>query len=844
MNDVLSAAELIDGVLAEFNSQITPSRMSLQGYGDIRSCATTGAMLELSGEQQVAIVREIVSRQVARINGSHGSLELGSLLSHLLRKKLPFGEDDLTAILGELGTLTRSSWWDAVSPGAFLRIAEEHVSKSGLTDAIQGALESLAARLGEHRHSRTLPNKLHQRVVTLLGHKSTVPESVEPIAVAGRIGGVELTTHEPWVEMLRGRLAELDGSSRGQFEDLLRHCQRATSSKPSAKWLKQMQALVCQLGRNFAEIVRVVLGEIGKPGPIETGPPNALGFNPDPTQVHDVHSNLLRGLVWAASLIEGDDLATELGDTTDVCFKKLTGIGPRAPKIGNACLWALANMSSEAALAQLGRIKSKAKHASVKTQLGKALDTAALKTGMSAEDLEEVAVPTFGLSAEGEYRKALGEVTAVLAVRGGQVDLSWLGADGQPRTSVPKATMSSFADDVKALKKTHKELAGQLAAQRSRLERLFTQERSWSHADWRTRFVDHPLVGPLARRLLWRFTQDARVTDGLWHDGRLIDAHGNSLTMPDQQARVSLWHPIDAQPVQVAAWRDRLLALETCQPFKQAHREIYILTDAERQAGDHSVRFAAHILKQHQFNALCLERGWEYRLQGEWDSANTPTLRLPAFNLRAEFDVEPVAQDGPLTERADLSHHLIYIYVATNQVRFYAGDSAIPMSLAEVPARVLSEVMRDIDLFVGVSSVGNNPNWQDGELRGRFGRYVEDYSFGELFPSAQTRRVVLEKIVPRLKIADRCSLGDRYLVVRGNLRTYHIHMGSGSIKMSPHDLYLCIVPDRRALEKCGKVYLPFEGDSLLSSILSKALLLADDSKITDPSIAQQIRAPR
>ncbi len=37
------------------------------------------------------------------------------------------------------------------------------------------------------------------------------------------------------------------------------------------------------------------------------------------------------------------------------------------------------------------------------------------------------------------------------------------------------------------------------------------------------------------------------------------------------------------------------------------------------------------------------------------------------------------------------------------------------------------------------------------------------------------------------------------------------------------------------------VFLPFEGDHLLSIILSKALLLADDTKITDPTIVSQIK---
>ena len=44
-----------------------------------------------------------------------------------------------------------------------------------------------------------------------------------------------------------------------------------------------------------------------------------------------------------------------------------------------------------------------------------------------------------------------------------------------------------------------------------------------------------------------------------------------------------------------------------------------------------------------------------------------------------------------------------------------------------------------------------------------------------------------------------------------------------------------------AAEVGGKVFLPFAGDNLLSIILSKAFLLAEDSKIKDPTIVSQIQ---
>jgi len=94
----------------------------------------------------------------------------------------------------------------------------------------------------------------------------------------------------------------------------------------------------------------------------------------------------------------------------------------------------------------------------------------------------------------------------------------------------------------------------------------------------------------------------------------------------------------------------------------------------------------------------------------------------------------------------------------------------------------------------------------------------------------------------RLKISDQCTLTDKFLVVKGKIRTYKIHLGSANILMEPNDQYLCIVPGYS--NKPSHIYLPFDGDRTLSVILSKAFLLADDTKITDPTILRQIQNVR
>jgi hypothetical protein len=68
-------------------------------------------------------------------------------------------------------------------------------------------------------------------------------------------------------------------------------------------------------------------------------------------------------------------------------------------------------------------------------------------------------------------------------------------------------------------------------------------------------------------------------------------------------------------------------------------------------------------------------------------------------------------------------------------------------------------------------------------------------------------------------------------------------MGSGNILMEPNDKYLCIVRGRgQQTGASEKLVLPFEGDEILSVIISKAILLANDNFIKDATIMSQIKA--
>jgi Domain of unknown function (DUF4132) len=500
--------------------------------------------------------------------------------------------------------------------------------------------------------------------------------------------------------------------------------------------------------------------------------------------------------------------------------------------LGNAAVYAFSLMPGVEGVGSLTRLKRRLKRPGEIKTVEKAITALAEARGISAGEVEEIGLPDYGLDADGGLEVAVGPAIAVLTVEGSALSTSWLAADRHELSGPPAAVKDGHADALKAFKASAKEIDETLKAQRLRLERLYLDDRTWSLAIWRARYLEHPLVANFTRRLIWSFEIDGRWVAGLAEADEIRDVAGAALPLNKDGVRVRLWHPMQSDTAQVLAWRRRLLELGITQPFKQAHREIYVLTDAERETEVYSNRFAGHIVAQSQFRALTQTRGWKCPAYGAWDNGGGhPSKQLHGHGLQIEYWIEPV--EDTMTETYQFRH------LATEQVRFTRPDGSA-VRLDQVDPVVFSELMRDVDLFVGVAGIANDPTWADRNEDGApFGPYWQRAAWGELAETGRTRHAVLADLIPGLSIAGQCRLEARHLVVRGKLRTYLIHLGSGNIQMEPENRYLCIVQERKA--ERAKVRLPFEGDEMLSIILSKAFLLADDDRIADKSILAQIR---
>jgi len=783
-----------------------------------------------------------------------------------------FGPHDVVAALGDLPSTDHSRlidalvgvWVDAseTNVASRRRIADLAAFLSGLfrLDAPEVFVPAMLAEAERRRYptsaGRLLPaveahlaagGVLSGGLIAALRRMAEVPygDGDELAELLARVGGPVLSPGEAWAD-----LAMADAAAGGAaWERLLAHARTAGASKPTGKWERDGRRILAEVGVDVAAVaIRRWLAQVGRPRTLVL---EGMPREPDANAEYDPYNTVaLRGVVWLLAFTpESPETVRALGTLAETTLRKVPGIGPVGPKVANAAVFALSRLGGTAAVGELARLSVKVAYRGTLKVVGTALDTRAAALGLSRAEVEELAVPGHGLTEVGRRVERFGEAGAELTVSGRTVTITWRNAAGRVVKAPPAEVRRDHGEALAGLKADAKDIAKTLAAQSERLDRQFLARRTWRFDRWRAQFLDHVLVGALARRLLW--TVDGRTCG--YADGALRTLD-NTAIEPVASAAVGLWHPIDAPDGEVLAARDWLEQHLITQPFRQAHREVYPLTAAEEDTGTYSNRYAAHVLRQHRFHALAAARGWTNQLRMAVDAEYPPAVRnLPEWGLRAEFLIGAIGNE--------LTDTVSHLHVGTDQVRFHRIEAPVatahasggpyrrwggpaqggeaPLPLETIPPIVFSEVMRDADLFVGVAGIGNDPTWEDGGPEGRYRDYWSSAGFGDLTGSAVTRRDVLARLLPRLAIGTRCELDGRFLRVTGTLRRYAIHLGSGNVLMSPDDRYLCIVPKNDGAGVPHDTFLPYEGDRTLSIILSKAVLLARDDLITDPTITSQ-----
>lgn len=799
---------------------------------------------KLTGDERIAFIvyalKSVHDFQPRRYRSFNESLETrisfvaDAYVSYLLKVKLPLSDEGIQQLVGGFTQYRKSDWAGVLGwpIGYFLNQVQQQWLDKKLSSASITALSSLKSALENVNASYTKDKEqLLKKLENILHEQTYGKEVIQPVKFKGK---------DAFADFANQYLKDLPQKDQQSWYLILHHAGTAKGGKPTLKFQKATKTLFEEIKDSsfltvFHDFMDFLIQQ--KDESKTHNVIHALSSHEYTTTTYlaNTTSDLVKGLVWI-SIEKADEKTYQyLARLAERCYRKIPGKGPAAAGLGNACIQALAQIGSTRALALLSRLKLKIKQANAQNLIVSLLDEAAQKSGISLFEIEEQSVPDFGLQ-QGFLRVPASGYTAILEIVSvGKTDLYWENAAGKRQKSIPSSLKENDPELLSEIKFTKKEIEKTLSTQRDQMDRMFRNNRSWDYQTWKQYYLEHGITGYLATQLIWRFTANREVKDAMLHDNKWVDSRGKEVLIATDST-VQLWHPVFAQPEEVQQWRAFLTKQQIQQPFKQAYREIYVLTPAELTTENYSNRMASHILKQHQFNSLAKGRGWRYSLMGAYDDGRemeTATITLPAYHIRAEYWLAEVNADDAFNETG------IWYYVSTDQVRFIntATNQVIP--LAEVPVIILSEVLRDVDLFVGVASVGNDPNWVDGGLQ-EHRNYWLNYSFGDLSSIANNRKEVLEGLIPRLKIRDVAQVTDRFVVVKGKIRTYKIHIGSTNILMEPNDQYLCIVPDRQPQKNQQGVFLPFSGDQGLSVIISKAFLLADDDKITDKTITRQL----
>ena len=152
-------------------------------------------------------------------------------------------------------------------------------------------------------------------------------------------------------------------------------------------------------------------------------------------------------------------------------------------------------------------------------------------------------------------------------------------------------------------------------------------------------------------------------------------------------------------------------------------------------------------------------------------------------------------------------------------VEFFNRKTFESLTIREVPKLIYSEVMRDVDLAVSVAHAGGvDPETSHSTI--------------------EMRRVIVELNLSLFGFQN-VTLTESHAKIQGTRASYNVHLGSGVVHQEGGAM-LHILPVHS--QKRGRIFLPFvDEDPKTAEIMSKIVLLAEDKKIKDPSILDQIR---
>lgn len=376
--------------------------------------------------------------------------------------------------------------------------------------------------------------------------------------------------------------------------------------------------------------------------------------------------------------------------------------------------------------------------------------------------------------------------------------------DGKNLKSVPAKYKKN--ETVKKYQEMNKQLKEQYSRTKQMMEQAMedgTDFEVWEFLELRK----NPVVRPIVEFLVVKLSDHGNgpiSADGkmgfLTEDG--IEDDSGNVTPVKPDGKILIAHPFDLYAS--GHWHEyqRLLfERKIRQPFKQVFRELYLKLGEELEKTE-SRLFAGNQIQPQKTAGTLRGRRWvadyEDGLQKVYYKENIVACIYAMADWFTPSDIEAPALEW---------------------VAFYDRKTGQPKKLKEIPDVIYSEVMRDVDLAVSVAHAGG----VDPETS---------------HSTVEMRRAIAQCNLDLFKIRN-VRLEGSHAMIDGKLGRYSVHLGSGVVHQIGNSM-LFVVPVHS--QHRGRIFLPFiDDDPKTAEIMSKILLFAEDTKIKDPSILEQIR---
>ncbi|MFG3193900.1 DUF4132 domain-containing protein [Streptomyces omiyaensis] len=352
----------------------------------------------------------------------------------------------------------------------------------------------------------------------------------------------------------------------------------------------------------------------------------------------------------------------------------------------------LAAIGTDSALLHLHGISQRVKFKALKQRAQEKIAEVADDLGLTAGQLADRLVPDLGLDADGstvvDYGTRRFTVGFDEALKPYVRDAEGRRLKDLPKPGARDETELATAERKRflALKKEVRTIA---ADQVRRLEAAMVDGRSWTGAEFRQLFVEHPLVWHLARRLVWSAEQDGTATAfRIAEDRTYADADDSLLTVADD-ALITLPHPLRLTG-ELGTWSELLADYEIVQPFPQLGRPLHTATD-EDGASARLTRFEGVTVPVGRLLGL-QKRGWQRGVPQDagierWFSRSLGPERHLVIQL------EPGIAVGMLDEYPDQTLDTVWL-------DSHPGDHwesrTYPLRLADLDPVTVSELLADL----------------------------------------------------------------------------------------------------------------------------------------------------